>query len=124
MFVIIDIVFLIKEYYVVSDINRILCFIYGATFVFIGKLLPKLKNNRFFGLRTVWSMDNERSWILSQKYGGVAFAICGINVIISSFILPTKWLINYMIISLIITSIASICLTYIAYNKTKDSVNN
>lgn len=128
MLVMIDIVSLIKQYYTVSentnninlDTNRILSFIYGVAFVLIGNVLPKLKNNRLFGIRTVWSMDNNRSWILSQKYGGIALVACGFSVIISSCILPTKWLIIYMTVSLIITSIISIYLTYVAYKKTKE----
>ncbi|NLY54406.1 MAG: DUF1648 domain-containing protein [Firmicutes bacterium] len=55
----------------------------GAALIALASLMPKTSINSVVGLRTGWSMKNERVWQRSQRFGGIAMAICGLAVIIS-----------------------------------------
>ncbi len=43
----------------------------GIALIIIGNIMPKCKMNSIIGLRNVWSMKDERTWFLSQRFGGL-----------------------------------------------------
>ena len=60
----------------------------GASLIPVGNQMPKLKLNSTSGLRTKYSMLNEETWRLSQRFGGKAMMVSGIVIIILAFALP------------------------------------
>lgn len=93
----------------------------GIFMIILGNIAPKIKKNRIIGLRTSWSMDNERAWAMSQRFGGISFIILGIIIIIANvFYLSNGEGTLFTIAALIIDGILSIIYSYIAYKKTKD----
>ena len=55
--------------------------------VYLGNILPKTKRNSVVGVRTVWSMDNDTTWELSNRFGGKAMIVSGLLILIESFII-------------------------------------
>lgn len=51
-------------------ISKILGVVLGLSLIPIGNILPKVKRNGVFGLRTKWSMANDTCWNLCQRAGG------------------------------------------------------
>lgn len=53
--------------------------------IIAGNIMPKVRMNSFLGLRTRWSMKNEAIWKKSQRFGGIAFIVGGIAIVIICF---------------------------------------
>ena len=83
-----------------------------ASLIPIGNLMPKAERNSIFGLRTKWSMANDRCWQQSQRFAGYVFVITGILGVVVCSLLPGLWS-GYAILALILCS-AVIC-TYASY---------
>jgi uncharacterized membrane protein len=68
------------------DFNRAIFSIMGIVLIIIGNIMPKCKMNSIIGLRTTWSMKNERTWFLSQRFGGLVFIIAGLVIILGNIL--------------------------------------
>lgn len=56
----------------------------GIVLILIGNVMPKARRNTFFGLRTKWSLANDRVWQRSQRFGGISAVVCGLCLIASA----------------------------------------
>lgn len=93
------------------DILKFVSIAIGILFVLIGNIMPKMRRNSLFGLRTKWSMANDSVWQKSQRFAGISSVVCGLVLIIAapfiSFIrnlllmtaVPVVWLILCVIAS-------------------------
>lgn len=50
----------------------------GALFIVIGNMMPKFGSNFFIGIRTPWSLSDEKIWAKTQRLGGGLFVAAGI----------------------------------------------
>lgn len=92
----------------------------GITLMAVGNYMPKTKRNAFFGLRTAWSVKNDKVWAESNRFAGVSFFVCGMLMTIAAFILEGMLVVNSTMILLIIVVFASVIYSYIMYKKYKD----
>lgn len=65
----------------------------GVMFVLIGNYLGKVRQNWFLGIRTPWTLDNEKVWNKTQRLAGWLFLIAGLVVFAEAFI---QWQIAWM----------------------------
>ncbi|MDF2566788.1 MAG: sdpI [Oscillospiraceae bacterium] len=83
----------------------------GTMLCVMGNIMPKVRLNTVIGLRTTWSMKNDRVWQKSQRFGGISFVICGIAVIITGLfftgIINVIVTISLIIVDALICTIAS-----------------
>ena len=71
-----------------DSLRSLTIFFLGLLLVLFGLLMPKTKRNGAFGLRTHWSMKNDRAWKKSNRLGGIVMVICGLLVVLLSAVLP------------------------------------
>lgn len=55
----------------------------GVLLIIYGNVMPKAARNTLFGLRTVWSMKNDRVWQHSQRFAGYTSIFCGFLMILA-----------------------------------------
>lgn len=97
------------------DINKIIYVLVGALITVLGNVLPKSKKNGLVGIRTSWSMTNEKTWSYTHRYGGIVVSLCGILVIITA-LLFSDLMISFVSIGIIIISSIILCIiSYKAY---------
>lgn len=60
------------------DLQSLTFSIMGVLLIIMGNVMPKCKMNSLVGLRTIWSMKNEKAWAMSQRFGGISFIITGV----------------------------------------------
>lgn len=60
----------------------------GAIFLFLGNLLPKVKNNFFMGVRTPWTLSDPDVWNRSNRLGGQCFFLMGLVALLAGLLLP------------------------------------
>ena len=85
-----------------DDANRFVSIGIGALLVVLGNIMPKMRRNALFGLRTKWSMANDNVWQKSQRFGGIASVIAGFVMIILALFVPGMWNIVVMTIVIVI----------------------
>lgn len=88
-----------------------------ASFIPLGNKLPKSQRNSIYGLRTKWSMANDRCWQQSQRFGGYVFVVSGIIGVLLCALLPSNW--GGYVLLLVIIIITVICTigSYRIYHK-------
>lgn len=59
----------------------------GALFAAIGNYLPRIRSNWWVGIRTPWTLENDRVWRETHRVGGRAFVAAGL-AIAGSALLP------------------------------------
>jgi len=71
-----------------ADINvgSIICFVVGVLMFFVGNMMPKIKQNFFFGIKTPWALTDEENWFKTHRMGGKTFAVSGVAIMIAAFI--------------------------------------
>lgn len=89
----------------------------GILYIILGNYLKTIKSNYFIGIRTPWTLEDERVWKETHKLGGKMWFIGGILIVLSSMVLDQKTnLILFLIITGIIT-IIPIIYSYIRFKK-------
>ncbi len=97
------------------DTVRFINIAIGILFVILGNIMPKMRRNALFGLRTTWSMANDRVWQKSQRFCGIASVISGFLLIVASVFVPGIWNILLLTVVVIIWLTLSIAASYQYY---------
>lgn len=89
----------------------------GFMLAVLGNFMPKAKKNALFGIRTPWSMKNEKTWTLSNRFAGFAMFIGGILMIAISLILKDMAVVWCMMGIMLAAVVISIAYSYIISKK-------
>lgn len=89
----------------------------GIMFIILGNLMPKVKRNGLFGLRTSWSMENDEIWNKSQRFGGKAAVVCGFATVFASIFVPEGWRIVLLIVFTAAFAVVSVAASHKYYNE-------
>jgi uncharacterized membrane protein len=57
----------------------------GAFFVALGLVLPRVRRNRWVGVRTPWALRSPEIWARTQRIGGQAMLACGVLVLLTAW---------------------------------------
>jgi len=97
------------------NVSRIVLGMVGVLFISLGIILPKLKRNFMFGIRTGWTLSSDTVWDKTHKIGGVLFLIIGIMTIIELFILQLETIFYIFVTSIILVSLFLVFYSYYLY---------
>lgn len=90
----------------------------GLSLLPLGAAMPKVKRNGVLGLRTRWSMANDRCWELCQRAGGKSLLLTGVLIITGSLLIHNQlWLNLLPIVLLILDGIFCILYSYRVWKK-------
>jgi uncharacterized membrane protein len=97
--------------------NQVLSPAFGILFFYCGILIEKVKRNWFIGIKTPWTLSNEKVWDKTHQLGGKLFKIVGIIAFLG-IIFPnyTFFLILFPVIAV---SIYTVVYSYFEYQKEK-----
>ncbi len=95
-----------------SDIDGIIVTItmlfIGLLFLVFGIFMPRTKQNRIFGVRIKWALENEDNWNATHRFTGKLWIICGFASMLCVFI-PGEYLrITIFTVILVIACVGSI----------------
>lgn len=97
--------------------SSVVCGAIGLLLVILGNIMPKAKRNSFLGVRTRWSMKNDRTWQASNRFGGVASVLCGLVIIASSAIFRGMIPVYVMFAAVLIEAVVIIVYSRLAFQK-------
>lgn len=89
----------------------------GIFIIIIANFIPRAKRNSVFGLRTVWSMENDQTWLSSNRFCGKLMFIAGIAIIIETLFI--KGIVSVFVMTgiIIAVTIVSVIYSYYSYKK-------
>ncbi len=61
----------------------------GGLFVFLGNYMGKIKQNWFVGIKTPWTISSENVWNKTHHFGGRAFVLFGVIMMVTPFLPKT-----------------------------------
>ena len=67
------------------DFPKFIMVLMGLLLVFCGYIMPKIKQNWFFGIRLPWTLSSEKVWNKTHSFSKPWFIILGILTIILAF---------------------------------------
>ncbi len=98
-------------------VTKFAVLIFGAIFIFLGNMLPKLSMNSVAGVRTSWSTSNEEVWRRTQRFSGYAFIASGLVVVAIGLLLDGTPSILALIAILILCSVVCVMASYVFYKR-------
>ena len=96
------------------DFDWIFFALIGVLYVVFGNYMPKIKQNRTFGIKISWTMNNEENWNKTHRVAGKLWVAGGVALLIAAF-LPIKWAVACMFAIFAITIITPIVYSYTIY---------
>lgn len=93
----------------------------GILFIILGNYFKTIKANYFIGIRTPWTLENEKVWKETHKLSGKMWFVGGILVVISSLILEKQPNFTLFLIITGIITIIPIIYSYIIFKKEKEN---
>ena len=86
-------------------------------FYYLGVIMPHLKSNWFIGIRTPWTISNDKVWKKTHEKAGVAFKAIAVLTLLSLFF--REYAIILFIIPVILLLIYLMTYSYFEYQKEK-----
>jgi len=72
------------------NVSKVVPFMVGVLFIYIGNIMPKVKHNYSFGVKTPWALADTDVWSKSYRIAGFISFAGGIVIAVSSLLLPEK----------------------------------
>ena len=69
-------------------VGRLVPSLVGALFVVVGNVMPRLRANWWFGVRTPWTLSSDRVWARTHRLAGFCMTGAGIVMILAALALP------------------------------------
>jgi len=91
----------------------------GILFFYISILCENAKRNWFVGIRTPWTLSNEKVWEKTHKIGGKLFKVAGVIAFVGIFF--QSYALFFVLVPIISVAIYTIIYSYFEYQK---EVNN
>lgn len=100
--------------------NRILPIPLGLLFFYVGILCEHAKMNWFVGIRTPWTLSNEKVWDKTHHLGGKLFKLAGAVAVLGVFF--EKLAMFFVVAPLLLVAVYTVIYSYIAYQKETKSL--
>ena len=99
------------------NISKVVCGMVAVLFIALGKMMPKVKQNFFTGVKTPWALSNEVVWNKTQKLGGKSLILGGILILLSTFFCKGEGMFFVIIGVSVLICIVPAVMSYIWYKK-------
>ena len=86
-------------------------------FIFIGNYLPKCRQSFTLGIKTMWTLSDERVWNKTHRLGGVLFVIAGVVTLAAALFCGEKVMFVVTMVTVLGTVIVTTVYSYILYRK-------
>jgi len=87
----------------------------GILFYYCGILVENAKRNWFIGIRTPWTLSNEKVWERTHKIGGKLFKIAGLIAFLGVFF--SNYVFYFILVPVLLVTFYTITYSYFDYQK-------
>ena len=101
------------------DIMKIVTILLGVSFILLGNIMPKARNNATVGFRLPWTRFNDVTWQKCNRVAGIAMVVSGALSIIAGLVFDGMLAITAMLFITFLTITAITIYAYEVYRKEK-----
>ena len=101
------------------DIMKIVTILLGASFILLGNVMPKARNNATVGFRLPWTRFSDVTWQKCNRVAGIAMVVSGALSIIAGLVFDGMLAITAMLFITFLTITAITIYAYEVYRKEK-----
>jgi uncharacterized membrane protein len=98
------------------SMERVAPALIGLQFIVLGNALPRARPNWWFGIRTPWTLSNDRVWTRTHRVGGYLMAGAGVVLLIAAA-LPGTWTFALGVAAAIAAGFGSLVYSYFAWKQ-------
>lgn len=92
----------------------------GGLFAVLGNYFKDMKPNYYIGIRTPWTLEDERVWYNTHRFGSKVWIFGGITLLFSSILIKNKDIFfPFFILSTLLITFIPIIYSYIDYKRGK-----
>lgn len=95
--------------------SRLLLPAMGVLIYFAGELVRQAKRNWFIGIRTPWTLSDDRVWAETHRLGSILFKAAAGVIVVSAFL--GEWEIWVVLGSLLIASLVPLVYSYLLFER-------
>ncbi|MGA9659080.1 MAG: SdpI family protein [Asticcacaulis sp.] len=95
------------------DVTKITTVATGLIFVIMGNYLPKTRINGLLGVRTVWTLADERVWDRTHRFAGPVFMLAGGLVVLAALALPVRMAMIVLLSAIAVAALLSYGYSYL-----------
>ena len=100
------------------DLGRLIPAGIGMLFAGIGLVLPHLHPNWFAGIRTPWTLEDDRVWEQTHRFASKLFVVAGVVVALAALVLRSDgWMVGVMGAGIAAAALGSVVYSYVAYRR-------
>jgi len=97
------------------SIHRLVPIAFGVMLIAVGNQLPRARPNWWFGIRTPWTLSNDRVWERTHRVGGYLMTAAGAAIIIGALV--TKLAGPLIIVCIAGAGLGSVIYSYVAWRQ-------
>jgi uncharacterized membrane protein len=94
---------------------RVIPFAIGVLMIAIGNQLPRARSNWWFGIRTPWTLSNERVWERTHRVGGYLMMASGVVIIVGALV--SGLVVPLVIACVAVSALGSVIYSYVAWRQ-------
>lgn len=105
------------------DMTTVVLSSIGVLLLVFGNLLPRVRSNFIFGIRTPWTLSSDDVWVRSHRVGGYAMVCAGLLTIVAGFV-GGGWGVGLAMGSLLLSSLVPIVYSYVLWSRERRGPSN
>ena len=98
-------------------VSRLVPALVGVLFVVIGNVMPRMRPNWWFGVRTPWTLSSDRVWARTHRLAGFSMTAAGLVMIASAFVLPARLGLPVLIAATVAATIGPAVYSYLTWKR-------
>lgn len=98
------------------NMNIVAGLIIGTITMILGNIMPQAKKNFTFGLRTPWTLSNEKVWAISNRFTGRIFFLAGFLIILSVIVIP-KYNVVFTVSLVLLVALVGTIHSFLVYKR-------
>jgi uncharacterized membrane protein len=98
------------------SMQRITPLMVGGLFLLLGNVMPRARPNWWFGIRTPWTLSNDRVWERTHRLGGYLFVGAGLMMMLVA-VLPSAIAIPVLIVVIVVAAATPLVYSYFAWKQ-------
>ena len=87
----------------------------GLLFFYAGILCENAKRNWFVGIRTPWTLSNDRVWDRTHQIGGKLFKLAGVITFLGVFF--QNYAVFFILAPVLVVTVYTVVYSYVEYQK-------
>jgi immunity protein, SdpI family len=99
------------------SMERVAPVLVGLQFLILGNALPRARPNWWFGIRTPWTLSNDRVWARTHRIAGYLLAGAGAVLLLIGAFAPTSLAFALGVGAVVAASVGSLVYSYFAWRQ-------